>query len=486
MADRAMECHWPPGVKIAVRLCGAVSQSHRLRLALAAVLLPGAAVWADPVDEINPTQEVLIPRIMERDRDGTLDDNDAREADEAGLGVEVDQRQSFDDLVFSNSGANAGAAARRRLDMLLRRQLAEIRSDAATSPAQYRKLELAARGDIKHLFDRIDDCRRRYESAQAGGDEHEIEKLTEAAERIRFELLVKPFGEKSLLFKTLRHSVTHEQLGQFEALREVKRVRGQAIRQTDEARNAVEIVRLSGGAFDDRGLARLAALTDLTELYLDSTRVTDAGLRHLATMNRLEVLDLKATAVSDEGIAKLATLASLKKISLQGTRVSDTGLVRLQPLKKLVSLNLGLTDITDAGLARLNLAAFPHLAELSLAHTRITNVGLAQLQRAPGLERLHLNDTGISDAGLVHLSGCSQLRMLVLEDAPITDASLAHIQKLNSLEFLDLSGTDVTDAGLVALRGLKNLRFLDLDRTAVTPVSVESLKKALPDLGVLK
>jgi hypothetical protein len=51
---------------------------------------------------------------------------------------------------------------------------------------------------------------------------------------------------------------------------------------------------------------------------------------------------------------------------------------------------------------------------------------------------------------------------------------------------LALTKTDVTDAGLEHLKGLTKLERLLLEQTQVTDDSIADLKRALPDLKVVK
>ena len=54
------------------------------------------------------------------------------------------------------------------------------------------------------------------------------------------------------------------------------------------------------------------------------------------------------------------------------------------------------------------------------------------------------------------------------------------------LRTLSLSGTQVTDAGLECLRGLTELRELALSNNQVTDAGVNELKKALPNVSILR
>jgi hypothetical protein len=59
-----------------------------------------------------------------------------------------------------------------------------------------------------------------------------------------------------------------------------------------------------GQVIDDDGLATVAKLKDLEELYLGWTDIGDAGLANLSTLTKLRLLDLQHTNVTDEGVAR--------------------------------------------------------------------------------------------------------------------------------------------------------------------------------------
>ena len=71
----------------------------------------------------------------------------------------------FDELVF---GKRDSAAARRELNRHLRQKIAETDLVCGLTERQRQKLSLAGRGDLKRLFDRIDERRRKLLSADEG------------------------------------------------------------------------------------------------------------------------------------------------------------------------------------------------------------------------------------------------------------------------------------------------------------------------------
>jgi hypothetical protein len=62
---------------------------------------------------------------------------------------------------------------------------------------------------------------------------------------------------------------------------------------------------LYGTPVGDSGMARIAALPELTWISLQKTKVTDAGVARLAALTNLKHLDLRETGVSWEGVNAL-------------------------------------------------------------------------------------------------------------------------------------------------------------------------------------
>src|SRR5579885_1091410 len=103
-------------------------------------------------------------------------------------------------------------------------------------------------------------------------------------------------------------------------------------------------------------------------------------------------------------------------------------------------------------------------------------------------EVVHLNLRGqdVTDAHLTHLKGLTSLTRLHLEKTKVTDKGLENLKGLTNLEYLNLYGTDITDAGLVNLEGMKKLKHLYLWQTKVTDAGVARLKKALPQVEIVR
>ena len=68
----------------------------------------------------------------------------------------------------------------------------------------------------------------------------------------------------------------------------------------------------------------------------------------------------------------------------------------------------------------------------------------------------------------------------------LTDATLKELATLTELRSLKLGGTQVTDAGLAELTVLRKLRELALEKTNVTDEGVRELRRALPEVRVVR
>jgi len=101
---------------------------------------------------------------------------------------------------------------------------------------------------------------------------------------------------------------------------------------------------------------------------------------------------------------------------------------------------------------------------------------------------VHLNLRGqeVTDANTVQLKDLTALTRLHLEKTKVTDKGLENLKGLVNLEYLNLYGTVVTDAGLVNLEGMKKLKDVYLWQTKVTDTGVAKLKKALPQVEIVR
>jgi len=121
-----------------------------------------------------------------------------------------------------------------------------------------------------------------------------------------------------------------------------------------------------------------------------------------------------------------------------------------------------------------------------LMDKKITPEHLTPLKDLKSIVYLNLRGTETNDDMLANVAPLTSLIRLHLEKTKITDKGLVHLKGLVNLEYLNLYGTAVTDAGLVNLEGLKKLKSLYVWQTKVTDAGADKLKKALPQLQIIR
>jgi hypothetical protein len=177
---------------------------------------------------------------------------------------------------------------------------------------------------------------------------------------------------------------------------------------------------------------------------------------------------------------------NVAEISFVGeSEVTNEDLEHLEGLNQLKTLWFNETKITDAKLK--HITVLNQLQDLGLGQTNITDAGLECLIGLKTLQSINLSDTQITDTGLERVNVMKQLKYLGLGGTKITDAGLKHLAGLSQLEVIALDGTKITDAGLEHLKGMTQLQCLYLRETEeVTEVGVRKLKKALPNLQIVR
>jgi len=192
----------------------------------------------------------------------------------------------------------------------------------------------------------------------------------------------------------------------------------------------------------DADLAKLAGLSKLERLKLDSVKITDAGFVHLAGLTKLQALHvtdqkLGDCVIGDTGIKTLANMPDLEELLLPSPNATDAATETLAKLAKLRILNLGVTRITDTGIERIS--------------------------ALPKLELLRVGGPTLSDAALEHMAKIATLKQLLLHDAPFTDAELGQLLALDKLESLYIDRTMVTAEGLSPIAKQKPNWHIHLD-----------------------
>lgn len=298
------------------------------------------------------------------------------------------------------------------------------------------------------------------------------------------------------------------------------------LRDTDVRDDALpRVARLTGLRFvdlqsariTDAGLEGFDALVNLEEIVLDAFAVNregfgvgDGAMRVLARLPKLRILRLRLTKITDSGLAELAHCRSLTYLGLAGTRVSDAGLIHLSKLPRLENLGLGVynegANITNEGLR--TVGRLTNLTWLDLSGTKITGEGLVHLKDLQKLKTLSLDSTDVAENDLAHLAPLQSLEHLRLYTKHnTTDVAAAHLARLKSLrdltdhlyvtdkgvallasmpylEDITLNGEEVTDASRDSIASMKSLKWLWFQECPITDLTLEKIAQ-LPKLEFL-
>ncbi len=123
---------------------------------------------------------------------------------------------AFDQRVFGGLGADAIAAARARLASTLLQKIASLDATCQLTREQQNKLELAGRGDIQRLLNRIEKLRNQFQIIYR--DEEDVASLKSLDPQTRQSwdaIFADPFGETSLFARSRRKNLTSEQAAKF-------------------------------------------------------------------------------------------------------------------------------------------------------------------------------------------------------------------------------------------------------------------------------
>jgi hypothetical protein len=132
----------------------------------------------------------------------------------------VNQRVQFDQWMFQGA-VNSPSEARKRIDRSLKLQLAALELKHQLSEDQKKKLELAARGDVKRLFSAIEELRAKFQKVE--NDNNQLGAMWQQIQPLQRQLTRGPFGPGSLFAKVLSKTLSAEQSAQEEALRRERR-----------------------------------------------------------------------------------------------------------------------------------------------------------------------------------------------------------------------------------------------------------------------
>lgn len=235
-------------------------------------------------------------------------------------------------------------------------------------------------------------------------------------------------------------------------------------------RDRVERVDFASATLDDSVCVALSRCPSLTDVTLESARITDRGFKAICSMKNLQRLDILAL-VTDQGATDIKNLKHLKSLTLKefiGGALSEAGLQVLSSLTDLEDLTLVLDGKVADHLAE-TVSRLKKLKRLTLSGSRITDEGLKSLSRLSLLEELSIINCEhkISKIGVSHLSTLPKLKSLDLTRCIIDDDGIAPLETVVSLEELKLGGVPISDKGLSVLYGLPRLRKLDIFNTEI-------------------
>jgi hypothetical protein len=121
--------------------------------------------------------------------------------------------ENFDQWVFGGRG-NA-SVIRRRFDSQLILQVDEIERMCGISEVQKKKLQLAGRGDIKRLFDRVEELRKKFQLVK--NDQNKFNEFWQDVQPFQVVFSRGAFGPGSFFDKTLKNTLSSEQSASYQA-----------------------------------------------------------------------------------------------------------------------------------------------------------------------------------------------------------------------------------------------------------------------------
>jgi hypothetical protein len=121
--------------------------------------------------------------------------------------------ENFDQWVFGGRG-NA-SVIRKRFDSQLILQVDEIERMCGISEVQKKKLHLAGRGDIKRLFDQVEELRKKFQLVK--NDQNKFNEFWQDVQPFQVVFSQGAFGPGSFFEKTLKNTLSSEQSSSYQA-----------------------------------------------------------------------------------------------------------------------------------------------------------------------------------------------------------------------------------------------------------------------------
>jgi hypothetical protein len=197
-----------------------------LALLLMAVFVGHAGAQAQQKDDARrgreAAEELARRRAQEAIRRAEQEAIRRAEVEAARLAVvaqEVWPDEQFEQWIFQQDRNAAGA--RQRFDKLLAMQVEEIDRACQLTVAQKKKLQLTGRGDIKRFFDAYDKVKTRFRALN--NDVQMLQEIQPDVNPLRTSLQAGLFHDDSLLYKSLRNTLTGEQFVRYDAIARERR-----------------------------------------------------------------------------------------------------------------------------------------------------------------------------------------------------------------------------------------------------------------------
>ena len=137
----------------------------------------------------------------------------------------------------------------------------------------------------------------------------------------------------------------------------------------------LKIIHLGNSNISDDGVKSLSELPELDTLSMSDTKgITDSALPYISKLPKLTNLKLQSTKITDQGLRTLSPHSELGILELRGLKVTSDGVELLKNIPTLKVVTLDWTDVDDRALDFL--AALPELRVLQLSRTHVTTTGV--------------------------------------------------------------------------------------------------------------
>lgn len=167
-----------------------------------------ARIRALPAAQVQVVRGIIrddLITLLERDENG---DDEGEDGEKPIRRRDVVSRDTFDRVLFGSTGDID--SARLYLERILDGKVRAVDQVRRLSPAQKRRLMLAGRGDIKRLFDRIEEERKNFERLR--GDVERCVAFLRELRPLQYQLRSGSFEFDSIFAKTLKKMLDQGEL----------------------------------------------------------------------------------------------------------------------------------------------------------------------------------------------------------------------------------------------------------------------------------